>query len=303
MSRTLSGKAVVVTGAGRGLGEAFAKLAGAEGASVIVNGLDAARAEGVAAAIRMNGGQARSIACDISTWAGAAQLVDGCLAAFGRLDGFVNNAAHFHMAAIAEETEDGVRRAFETNALGTAFCGLAALRQMIGQGYGSLVNIVSGAHAGISGMSTYGATKGAAASLTYGWAAEVAQTAVRVNAVSPIARTRASAIMEAYARQRGQDLSIDISPASNAPPVVFLLSDAARGVNGQILRIQDGELGLMTHPALRHPGAHDASWTVAKVAEAFERDLARLQLPLGLQSYEVKVGAYSVPYQSEGVAS
>jgi NAD(P)-dependent dehydrogenase (short-subunit alcohol dehydrogenase family) len=302
--RVLQGKAVVITGAGRGMGEAHARLAAAEGARVVVNDIDAAEAERVAASIRAAGGEALAHTADISSWDDAEALVQFCVSSFGALDGFVNNAALFHMALAQEETEARVRRIFEVNVLGTAFCGYAALRQMLRQGSGSLVNITSGAHSGARGMSAYGGTKGAVASLTYSWALDAEGTRVRVNAVSPMAQTRMLRAAADFYRSHGQGQghSIRIPPENNSPLVVFLLSDLARGVNGQIVRVQGPSMAIVTHPAALNPGVDNPNWTVRAVAKAFATRLGKQQLPLGVQAYDVKVRAYDVPYVRGGSA-
>lgn len=299
---TLQGKAVVITGAGQGLGEAFARLAAAEGARVVVNDIDAQQAGRVVEAIRQAGGTASLKVADISNWAEAEALVGHCVATFGALDGFVNNAALFHLASPEEETEARVRRIVEVNVLGSAFCGYVALRQMLRQGRGSLVNITSGAHAGIRAMSAYGATKGAVASMTYAWALDTAGTGVRVNAVSPMAHTRMHAVGEAYREGHGgaPNPRPHIAPESNAPVVVYLLSDPAAGVTGQVVRIQGNALNLMTHPAALQPGASCDAWTVDEVREVFERQLRAQQLPCGVQGYKVELQDYTLPYRPAG---
>jgi hypothetical protein len=133
-------------------------------------------------------------------------------------------------------------------------------------------------------MSIYGATKGAVASLTYGWSMEVEGTGVRVNAVSPLARTRMSeATAEFY---RNHDLGrIDSSgspdPEVNAPAVVFLLSDAAAGINGQIVRIEGRQLAIVAHPAVREP-VLQGDWTVANIEKAFLETLRNYTVPVGM---------------------
>jgi NAD(P)-dependent dehydrogenase (short-subunit alcohol dehydrogenase family) len=295
----LSGKAVVITGAGRGVGEAYARLAAAEGARVVVNDIDAGEAERVASAIRASGGEARARTADISVAEEAEALVSYCVSELGSLDGFVNNAALFHMALTHEESMARVRRIFEVNTLGTAFCGYAALRQMRKQGSGSLVNVTSGAHAGIRAMSAYGGSKGAVASLTYGWALDVAGTGVRVNAVSPIAETRmmnASAEFFRAHAEEGASKALGIAPENNAPLVIYLLSDLSRNINGQIVRVQGTAINLVTHPAALLPGIECQRWTVQDVVKGFDARLASQVLPLGVQSYEIKVLPYGVPY-------
>ena len=275
---SLAGKAVVVTGAGRGLGAAYARLAAAEGASVVVNDVDIDAAAEVAASI--------GAVCDdsdIGTWAGAGRVVEACRSAFGRIDGLVNNAAVFRLASPYQQDPDEFRKVVEVNLLGTAYCGLHAIRAMRDQaGGGSIVNVTSGSHAGSAAMAAYGASKGGVASLTYCWAADLAGTAVRVNAVSPNAHTRMADAFERYLGDRAAGQNVGKDPSTNAPAVVYLLSDAAAGISGQVVRIDGDELSLMTHPGVAAPAVRIPAWTVAAVASAFESDLAHRQQPLGV---------------------
>ncbi|MGO9934737.1 MAG: SDR family NAD(P)-dependent oxidoreductase [Steroidobacteraceae bacterium] len=300
----LNGKAIVITGAGRGIGEAHARLAAAEGARVVVNDIDEREAERVASLIRESGGEALARAADISAWDEAEALVQFCISSFGNLDGLVNNAALFHMALAQEEIESRVQRIFEVNVLGSAFCGYAALRHMLREGSGAIVNVTSGAHAGIRGMSAYGASKGAVASLTYNWALDVEGTGVRVNAVSPMAQTRMAEATGEFFRSHGQGEGHQITfpPENNSPIVIYLLSDLANGVNGQVVRVQGSAMNLMTHPAVLNPGVTCNNWTVYDVEKAFSSVLGRRQLPLGVRAYAVNVRPYRLPYSTGGSA-
>ena len=273
----LDGKAVVVTGAGRGLGAAYARLAALEGASVVVNDVDLALASTVADEI---GGLADG--SDISTWDGAGSLVARCVSEFGAIDGLVNNAGIFRLADPRSQDPSEFRAVMEVNVLGTAYCGLHALRAMLDQGHGSLVNVTSGAHAGSAGMAAYGASKGAVASLTYCWAVDLLGSGVRVNAVSPNAHTRMADAYERYLGVKAQGQNVGKTPESNAPAVVFLLSDAAAAVHGQVVRIDGDELSLISHPSVLGEGLRDPEWTVAGVAAAFAGELGRSLQPLGL---------------------
>lgn len=281
----LAGKVVVVTGAGRGLGRAYARLAAHEGARVVVNDIDATAAAEVAGAI---GEAAMADSSDISRWEGAEALVRGCVDRFGRIDGLVNNAGIFHLSRPEDETPERIRAIVDVNVLGPVHCGVHALRFMLAQGSGSIVNVTSGAHAGISDMGLYGATKGAVASLTYAWAVDVAGTGVRVNAVSPIAKSRMYDTMLAFkGGTKGSDTTI--TPEDNAAPVVFLLSDAARGINGQIVRINPPRLSLIAHPSEVPAHATCGEWTVAEVERAFREDLKDAFQPLGLSAWNATV--------------
>lgn len=278
----LDGHAVVVTGAGQGLGAAYARLAAAEGASVVVNDVAAALAGSVVREIRDAGGRAITDDSDISSWAGAGRLIARCIDEYGQIDGLVNNAGIFRLASIAEQDPADFRAILEVNLLGSAYCGLHALWAMAERGRGSVVNVTSGSHAGSASMAAYGASKGGVASLTYCWAVELAGTGVRVNAVSPNAQTRMADEFERYLGERALGQNVGKSPEGNAPAVIYLLSDAAAGINGQVLRIDGDELSLMSHPGVIEPTQHSPQWTTRSVAEAFERGLAAQSQPLGV---------------------
>ncbi len=278
----LDGKAVVVTGAGRGLGAAYARLAAAHGAGVVVNDVEPALAAAVASSIVDGGGRAVADGSDIATWAGAGSVVEACVREYGAIHGLVNNAAIFRLADPVEQDPDAFRAVIEVNLLGTAYCGLHAIRAMLAQGTGSVVNVTSGAQAGAKAMAAYGASKGGVAALTYCWALDVAGTGVRVNAVSPNAHTRMADEFERYLGARARGQNVGKAPELNAPAVVYLLSDAAAGINGQVVRVDGEELSLMTHPAVLRPTLRGPQWTVESVAAAFADDLAARQQRVGL---------------------
>lgn len=285
----LADKAIVVTGAGRGLGRAYAELAAREGARVVVNDIDRECAKEVVRVIENDGGEAIARYDDIASWDGAAALIQSCIERFGRLDGLINNAGLFYMARPDEEEAAHIESIVRVNVLGTAFCGVRALRAMTRYGSGSIVNVTSGAHAGIANMAMYGATKGAVASMTYAWAVDVAGTDVRVNAVSPIAQSRMYDAMRAYTGASGRSVDTSVQPEDNAAVAVFLLSDAASGINGQVVRIAPPNLSLVTHPAEVLPVAVSDRWTVEEVGRAFENEFKDRLEPLGLSAFGARV--------------
>ncbi|MEU3270244.1 SDR family oxidoreductase [Saccharomonospora sp. NPDC006951] len=278
----LRGKAIVITGAGRGLGEAYARAAAAEGASVVVNDLDAELADEVATCIVGAGGTAIAHPCDVSEWDQAAALVERCVTEFGTIDGLVNNAGYFSLALPQEQQREPLRRTVDVNLVGTAACGVRALRHMIGNGGGVVLNVTSGEQMGKTASAIYGATKAAVATLTYSWAEDAREHGVRVNAVSPNAHT---AMATVYARYRGEagTQNTGIAPETNAPLVVYLLSDLSAGITGQVVRLAGDELMLCTHPAVLDPVLRGPEWTVERIADAFDRDLASRQQPCGVR--------------------
>jgi NAD(P)-dependent dehydrogenase (short-subunit alcohol dehydrogenase family) len=286
---SLKGKSVIITGAGQGIGAACAMYFAREGASVVVNDVDATLTDKVVADIRADAAEG---------------LVKFCVEQFGKLDGLVNNAGLFHLASALEESEMAFRRLMEVNVMGFAWCGMHALRQMVKQGHGSLVNATSGSQSGMAGGGAYGGSKGAVAAMTYSWAcdarAAVPAGEVRVNAISPMAFTRMSQVTDEYTRKRGGDPSKRhrIDPEFNAPLIGYLLSDYSKDVNGQVVRVQEGEISLVSHPAVMLPSHVRDSWSIEDVRDAFAADLSQRQFPLGPLATEVTYKPYKVTYST-----
>lgn len=282
----LAGKAVVVTGAGGGLGAAYARHAASRGAAVVVNDVDAAAAGRTVDGIAAAGGKAVACAGDISVWSFGETLVDACVDAFGTITGFVNNAGIFRPALIDDVKEGDLRRMLEINVLGTAACAQAAVRRLrqIGKG-GSVVNVASGSQAGDVALGGYASTKGAVASLTYSWAMELRGSGIRMNAISPLAETAMAAqnahLMTLQAANREVHYAALPAADVNAPVVSFLLSDAAAAINGQVVRIAGRQLSYVTHPLIAPPMLED-DWTLEKVMAAFAGPLEARQQRLGL---------------------
>lgn len=246
----LDGKAVVVTGSGGGLGRAYALELAELGARVVVNDVAETGAAETRDLIIEAGGTAVAHVGSVSDWVFADELIARSIAEFGSIDGLVNNAGIMHDRLSWEEDEASIRRTVEVNVLGSMFCGIAALREMVPRGSGSIVNITSGSLLGLNGVTTYGASKGAVAAMTYGWAVEVAGTGVRVNAVMPRAQTQMSAVRAGKATSLGASgVSVPKSPQPDviAPAIAYLISDRAVGLNGEILR-HDGQQVTFVHP-------------------------------------------------------
>lgn len=267
---SLSGRVVLVTGAGRGLGRAYATHAARAGAAVVVNDVDVTAAQAVAEEIEAGSGAAVACGGSVADPGTAGQVVELCVARFGSIDGLVNNAGVFHQAKPWAEDLDRVRSVVEVNLLGTVYCGLAAIGRMRERGTaGSIVNVTSGTHLGHPDTAVYGATKGAVASLTYGWALDLLSLGVRVNAISPLAVT---------------DMKLPpydghAHPDDVAAVVTFLLSEAAAGVTGQVVRRARRGLGLLRHPDIGEMIDAD-SWGLDDIDRAFRETLVPLQ-PIG----------------------
>ncbi len=276
----LDGKAIVVTGAGRGLGEAYATHIAHAGASVIVNDIDAELAKQTAENIRNHGGTAVDSGHDIADPQQAAALIATCVAEFGKIDGLVNNAGLNYEASPLEDDYARMRELFDVNVFGLFSCGIAAIEAMRDANIaGSIVNIASGALLGQRRLGAYAASKGAVASLTYSWALDLDALGIRVNAVCPVAHTR----MVWKSERALRSIPPDRAPSKVAPLVVFLLADAANGITGQLIRCNGSDLHVVGQPYFKQPILHRETWDTTSVTRAFDEVFQAHLEPFGLE--------------------
>lgn len=275
----LERKAVVVTGAGRGLGQAFATHAAQAGAAVVVNDIDADLAERTAANIREHGGRAVASAHSVTDPAQAQAIVDLCVEEFGTIDGLVNNAGLNYEAFPWEEEPEQVREIVEVNLLGVIYTGMAAARAMVARGGGSIVNISSGASLGQRKLGTYAATKGAVASLTYSWALDMEDVGIRVNGVCPLAHTR----MVWKSERSLRNCPPDRTPSRVAPLVMYLLGPGSTGITGQLIRCTGPQLHIVGHPFLKAPILERQVWDTGDIQRAFDEVFSAHLEPYGLE--------------------
>jgi NAD(P)-dependent dehydrogenase (short-subunit alcohol dehydrogenase family) len=273
---SLDGRAVVVTGAGQGLGRAFATRLAEVGAAVVVNDIDGDLAEETADAITAAGGCAAVSVASVADIAQAEGIVDRCVREFGRIDGLVNNAGVRYETPPPEEDPGRARELIEVNVLGSIYTGLAAVRAMTGGG--SIVNMSSGASLGQRALGTYAASKGAVASLTYSWALDLEAAGIRVNAVCPLARTR---MVDSERVRRA--CPPDRTPERIAPLVAFLLGDRSAGITGQMIRCNGPQLHIVGQPFLKTPILERESWDAESVEQAFAEVFHAHLEPYGLE--------------------
>jgi NAD(P)-dependent dehydrogenase (short-subunit alcohol dehydrogenase family) len=276
----LDGAAVVITGAGRGLGEAYALHAAHAGARLVVNDIDKDFAERTAEHIRAYGGEAVASGHDVAKQAEACALIDMCVDTYGRIDGLVNNAGVNYEALPWDDSPEALRELFEVNVFGLFNCGQAAIIAMREAGTeGSIVNIASGALLGQRKLAAYSASKGAVASLTYSWALDTDALGIRVNAVCPVAHTRMVWESERSLRATPPERT----PAKVAPLVLFLLSGRAAGITGQLVRCNGHELHIVGQPYLKQPILTSDNWDTVGVEKAFNEVFQAHLEPFGLE--------------------
>ncbi|HVV13917.1 SDR family oxidoreductase [Amycolatopsis sp.] len=276
----LDGRAVVVTGAGRGLGEAFAVHLAQAGCRVVVNDVDLELAERTAGNIRAHGGEAVASGHSVTDPAQASALVQLCVEEFGAIDGLVNNAGLNYEALPWQEEPEQVRELVEVNVLGVMYTGIAAVKAMTAQGRGgAIVNVSSGASLGQRKLGVYSASKGAVASLTYSWALDLEEVGIRVNAICPLAHTR----MVWKSERSLRSCPPDRTPSRIAPLVLFLLSDNAEGITGQLVRCNGPQLHIMGQPYLKSPILERQTWDTETVRRAFDEVFSAHLEPYGLE--------------------
>lgn len=252
------GRTALVTGGANGIGAATARRLAAAGATVVVADVDVEAGEAVAEAIAGAGGTARFAELDVTDGEAFDALVADAVERHGALDVLVNNAGTTHLGPLTE-TDTAVRdRVIDVNLNGVWNGCRAALRRMVEQGDGRVINVAStGGLLGSPGLATYSATKAAVVNLTRALAGEVGGDGVRVNAVCPgtIDTELSADVMArqpdpAAARERaaaGHALGRIGEPEEVAAAVAFLASDEASFVTGHALAVDGGQSAVLRY--------------------------------------------------------
>lgn len=245
MGAGLAGKVVLVTGASRGIGEGVARAVAAEGAVVVCGARDLGKLANVVSAIEAAGGRAEPVSLDVSRRASVDAAFEKILAGHGRIDGLVNNAGITRDNLLLRMKAEEWDAVLATNLTGVFHCTQAALRPMLKQRAGRIVNVTSVVGlAGNAGQANYAASKAGVVGFTKSVAKEVASRTITVNAVAPgFIDTEMTAAMSEKAREAvvsAIPMGRTGQAADVAGAVVFLLSDAAAYVTGQVLAVDGG---------------------------------------------------------------
>jgi NAD(P)-dependent dehydrogenase (short-subunit alcohol dehydrogenase family) len=245
----MSAPVVLITGALTGIGRAAATAFARAGNRVVVSGRREDAGEALVSELRTLGAEAEFVRADVRNEDDVRRLVDRTVARFGRLDAAVNNAGtEGKPGAVVDQTSESYAATFDANVLGTLLSMKHELRVMTAQGSGSIVNLSSTyGHEGAKGASVYAASKHAVEGMTKSAALEAAASGVRVNAVAPgptetgmLDRFTGTAERKA-ALASGVPLGRIGQPDEIARAIVFLASDAASFVTGQIVTADGGK--------------------------------------------------------------
>jgi NAD(P)-dependent dehydrogenase (short-subunit alcohol dehydrogenase family) len=254
----------VITGAGRGLGRAYALLLAERGARVVVNdlggsvegdGTDAIVASDVVAEIERAGGVAIADANDVSTTDGANALIDAARVAFGRIDVVINNAGIMRWAGMPDVTREHLRRHLAVHVGGSFNMARAGWPLMTHQGYGRIVMTASTGMFGLPANVSYATAKAGVVGLTRSLATAGARHGIKVNAIAPVAATR-----------MGGDVNdAHVAPELVAPMAAFLAHEDCPA-NGEIYEAGGGRFArifiastvgyVLTDPTIEDLAAH-----------------------------------------------
>ncbi|MCE0506656.1 MULTISPECIES: SDR family NAD(P)-dependent oxidoreductase [unclassified Roseivivax] len=292
----LTGKVILITGAGAGIGRALATEAGKAGASVVVNDLGASltgeaetsAADEVVAEIEAAGGRAVANGDDVSDPEGAQAMVAQATQAFGRLDAVINNAGILRDGFFHKMTYENFDAVVKVHLYGAFNVSRAASEVFREQYSGSIINMTSAS--GLIGnyaQANYSAAKLGVAALSKSMALDLKRWNVRSNCITPFAWSRmTSSIKVDSPEQEARVAKLrEMVPAKIAPLALYLASDAAEDVTGQIFAVRNNEIFLMSQPRpMRSVHAGDAGWDIDSVGARAIPALRSNFLPLDVSA-------------------
>ncbi len=241
-------KIAIVTGAGQGIGEVYAKALAAAGARVVVAELNESQGRRVAAEIAAAGGAAKFVAVDVASPESTKAMAAATIEAFGGIDFLVNNAAIYHgmqLAPLIAADWDYYKRFMDVNMHGALLCVRACYETMAQRGGGAIVNQSS--TAAWMAIGYYGIAKLALNGITQSLARELGPLNIRVNAIAPgpidTEATR-TIVPEFYLKQMLAQMPLSRmgTPADLVGTCLFLLSDASAWMTGQVLNVDGGPI-------------------------------------------------------------
>jgi NAD(P)-dependent dehydrogenase (short-subunit alcohol dehydrogenase family) len=279
MTDIVSGKVAIVTGGGRGIGRAIAESMAAEGARVVVcdigasltgSGTDSGPAQDTVEAIKKSGGEAIASTLSITEPKNAEEIVKAAVNAFGRVDILVNNAGILRDVIFHKMSHSDWSDVIAVHLNGSFNMSRAVAGLFREQGAGSYVHMTSTSGLiGNFGQANYMAAKLGIMGLSRGIALDMQRFGVRSNCIAPFAFTRMieSIPAETEAEKLRVERLAQMTPAKIAPLAVYLGSDAAEGISGQIFSVRNNEIFLFNQPRPIRVMHRSDGWTPGKVAE------------------------------------
>ncbi|WP_374197935.1 SDR family NAD(P)-dependent oxidoreductase [Microbacterium sp. cx-59] len=275
----LDGRVVIVTGAGRSLGRAYALALADAGAAVVVNDVDAESAAQTVSDITDAGGSAVAVVAAVGTSAAADELVAAALSSFGRLDVLVANAGVLRDRVLWKMSDDDFDAVISTHLRGSFTCGRAAAVAMRERGEGGRIILIGSpaGQFGSFGQTNYAAAKAGLVAMARTWSLELARAGITANAVIPTALSPMTATIPAYTQVyedfvAGKGIPTEYrrdhalgTPEDVAALIVWLASEHSAAVTGQAIGIGGDRLALYAHPAVLETADRDGGWSAEEI--------------------------------------
>jgi len=280
---SLDGKVAIVTGSGRGLGLAYAQELARQGASVVVNDVDADAAAQAVSSIEAAGGRAVAVVAPVGPTETAKELVRTAVDTFGRLDILVTNAGVLRDTVLWKMSDDDFDTVVNVHLRGTFTCVREAATHMREAGVAGRIICIGSptGQRGNFGQTNYAAAKAGIVGMVRTWALELKKAGITANAVIPVAATAMTATVPYFAAAVEAEAKGEPMPAffrhdlgfgtsdDVAGLIAYLASDAAAGVSGQAIGVGGDRLQLWSHPEAVLTAYHEGGWSYEALQAEF----------------------------------